>query len=77
MSIKLKIYNRFTWLLTKESRRKENGLGIHVVANLLQGCQDFLGATYQNIPKEGKICTYTKLQQNTPNGNKVYQMAID
>jgi hypothetical protein len=35
-----------------------------------QGCQIFLGATYQN----GEKCT--KLTQIIPNGHKIYQMAL-
>jgi hypothetical protein len=48
-----------------------------------QGCQIFLGATYQdgeNIPKDRKIyqlaVKYTKWPQNVPNGHKMYQMAV-
>jgi hypothetical protein len=36
----------------------------------LQGCQIFLGTTYQHGEK------YTKLPQNVPNGHKKYQMAV-
>jgi hypothetical protein len=35
-----------------------------------QGCQIFLGATYQNGGN------YTKLPQNTPYGHKMYQLAV-
>jgi hypothetical protein len=48
-----------------------------------QGCQIFLGATYQNvkdIPNNHKISQitikYTKRPQNTSNGRKTDQMAI-
>jgi hypothetical protein len=47
-----------------------------------QGCQIFLGATYQNgknIPNNHKIyhitIKYTKCQWNIPNNHKIYQMA--
>jgi hypothetical protein len=38
--------------------------------DLDQGCQIFLGPTYQNGEK------YIKLPQNIPNSNKIYKMAI-
>jgi hypothetical protein len=48
----------------------------------VQGCQIFLGTTYQNvknIPNNHKIfkmaTKYTKWPQNIPNGHKIYQMA--
>jgi hypothetical protein len=36
---------------------------------LHQGCQIFIGTTYQKVEK------YTKLPQNIPNCHKIYQMA--
>jgi hypothetical protein len=35
-----------------------------------QGCQIFLGPKYQNGGK------YTKLPQNTPNGRKIFPIAL-
>jgi hypothetical protein len=48
-----------------------------------QGCQIFLGTTYQNgknIPKNHKIyqmaTEYIKWPQNIPNGHKIYQQHL-
>jgi hypothetical protein len=46
----------------------------------LQGCQIFLGTTYQNGKNSTKLpyqmaTKYTKWPQNIPNGHKIYQMA--
>jgi hypothetical protein len=37
---------------------------------VIQGCQIFLGATYQNWEK------YTKRQHNIPNYHEIYQMVM-
>jgi hypothetical protein len=41
-----------------------------------QGCQIFLGTTYQNGKKYQLINNVYKWPQNIPNGSKIYQMAI-
>jgi hypothetical protein len=42
-----------------------------------QGCQTFLGTTYQNGEKRNQITiNYTKGPQNKPNGRKIDQMTI-
>jgi hypothetical protein len=47
------------------SKTGKNGSASYV--SLHQGCQIFLGTTYQNGKK------YTKSPQNIPNGPKIYQ----
>jgi hypothetical protein len=42
----------------------------------IQGCQIFLGTTYQNGEKCTKLPKYTKWTQNIPNGHKIYLMAV-
>jgi hypothetical protein len=43
----------------------------------MQGCQIFLGTTYQNGKKYTKMTTkYTKWQENIPNASKMDHMAL-
>jgi hypothetical protein len=39
---------------------------------VVQGCQIFLGTTYQKV--KNMVTKYTKWSQNIPNGYKMYQI---
>jgi hypothetical protein len=49
---------------------KDEKIRVRVNSGRQQGCQMFLGTTYQN----GEKCT--KWPQDIPNGHKIYQMAM-
>jgi hypothetical protein len=67
------IENRFLRRLLVGDKRRTVGVKVRgqlVSSAVNQGCQIFLGTTYQNGGK------YTKLPQRIPNGHTIHQLAV-
>jgi hypothetical protein len=56
--------------------KRDNKNNCTLAVKLGSGLPDFLAETYQNGKISKIAIKYTKWQQNIPNDNKIYQIAV-